>query len=329
MALQCGPRLGRAGPTGGGGALYDRLGYSQDLIRQLGCSPPLGAVADPKAKVLGGADTTLRTPDQGNRRYPHHGHGHGGCGPKVRQQALPQKGEACVCGLVLPSISAWEARKSSRPRGASRSTFGQWTLGERVAILDRTCWETSHTLQCAPWPWRVRSPLWGAAPTAERGAFSDGSPNREAEGQGGADPVRLGGPGAPGKGGDNDSVLMLRQMYLTLLAYQGLGQRTVPQVGSSFLEHPMDPMECRKSPSAARCSTIWVTRAYIQWANALHHSLIKFDECCLGQVVVKSTTLSRDLPLHHWHDLRCNHGAHPRKEKLNSTPVTSAGTQSR
>ena len=39
---------------------------------------------------------------------------------------------------------------------------------------------------------------------------------------------------------DNDSVLMLRQMYLTSLAYKGLGQLTVPQVGSSFLEHPMD-----------------------------------------------------------------------------------------
>ena len=50
---------------------------------------------------------------------------------------------------------------------------------------------------------------------------------------------------------DNDSVLMLRQMYLTSLAYKGLGQLTVPQVGSSFLEHPMDPMECSKSLSAA------------------------------------------------------------------------------
>ena len=45
----------------------------------------------------------------------------------------------------------------------------------------------------------------------------------------------------------NDSVLMLRQMYLTSLAYKGLGQLTVPQVGSSFLEHPMDPTECSKS----------------------------------------------------------------------------------
>ena len=52
-------------PQEAAGALYDRLGYSQDLIRQLGC-PGGGAAkeADPKAKVLGGADTTLRAPDQ-------------------------------------------------------------------------------------------------------------------------------------------------------------------------------------------------------------------------------------------------------------------------
>ena len=58
------------------------------------------------------------------------------------------------------------------------------------------------------------------------------------EGQGGADPVGLEDlePRVM-EDTDNDSVLMLRQMYLTSLAYQGLGQLTVPQVGSSFLEH--------------------------------------------------------------------------------------------
>ena len=33
--------------------------------------------------------------------------------------------------------------------------------------------------------------------------------------------------------------------------------------------------------------SIWVTRAYIGWANLIHHSLIKFDKRRLGQVVVK------------------------------------------
>ena len=107
---------------------------------------------------------------------------------------------------------------------------------------------------------------------------------------------------------------MLRQMYLTSLAYKGLGQLTVPQVGSSFLEHPMDPMECSNSLSAARCSSIWVTRVHSTPSSS-----------SMGQVVVKSTALSTDLPLHHWHDLRCNHGSHPREKS--STPVTSAGIQ--
>ena len=69
-------------------------------------------------------------------------------------------------------------------------------------------------------------------------------------------------------------------------------------------------------------SSIWVTRAYIGWANSIHHSLIKFDECRLGQVVVKATALSTDLPLHHWHGLRCNHEEHPRREKLNSSDLS-------
>ena len=71
---------------------------------------------------------------------------------------------------------------------------------------------------------------------------------------------------------DNDSVLMLRQMYLTSLAYQGLGGRTISQMGSSFLWILWN---------AGRCSSIWVTRAYIGWANSIHYSLIKFDECKL------------------------------------------------
>ena len=109
---------------------------------------------------------------------------------------------------------------------------------------------------------------------------------------------------------DNDSMLVLRQMYLTSLAYQGLAQCHPPRVGYSFLEHPRDPMEVSASPQAHKCSSLWVTRACIKWANQLHHHRIKFDQCRLGQMVVKATTLSTDLPLHHWQDLRCNHFGH-------------------
>ena len=65
------------------------------------------------------------------------------------------------------------------------------------------------------WPWRARSHWWEVAPTARW--FPK--------------------PGGP--------VLMLRQMYLTSLAYKGLGQLTVPQVGSSFLEHLQQEPERR------------------------------------------------------------------------------------
>ena len=111
-------------PQEAAAALYDRLGYSQDLITQLGCSPPLGASgpgggaakeSDPKAKILAGADTTLRTPDQGTRRYP----------PITAATVTAIAGKKYInkhfptgtkhvfwasveCGLVLPSISAWE-----------------------------------------------------------------------------------------------------------------------------------------------------------------------------------------------------------------------------
>ena len=40
---------------------------------------------------------------------------------------------------------------------------------------------------------------------------------------------------------DDDSVLMLRQFYLTSLAYQGLEQRHPPIKGGCWVEHPSDP----------------------------------------------------------------------------------------
>ena len=148
------------------------------------------------------------------------------------------------------------------------------------------------------------------------------------EGQSRADLVGLRGLGAQNYGGHGQRQRAHAPPDVPDLAgLQGARPADGPAGWLLFLEHPMDPMERSKSPSAARCSSIWVTRAYVQWARPLHHSLIKFDECRLGQVVVKSTALSTDLPLHHWHDLRCNHGSRPREKS--STPVTSAGNRSR
>ena len=192
----------------------------------------------------------------------------------------------------------------------SRSTFGRWISGEREGRRSGPGHAGQGALTMCS---RARSHWWEVAPTAGPQVVPQTGWPAAGEGQTlwGLEDLE---PRVM-EDTDNDSVLMLRQMYLTSLACKGLGQLTVPQVGSSFLEHPMDPMECSKSPSAARCSSICLR-------SILHHSLIKFDECRLGQVVVKSTTLSTDLPLHHWHDLRCNHGSQFRGEKLNSSDLS-------
>ena len=100
----------------------------------------------------------------------------------------------------------------------SRSTFGQWTLGERVAILDMTCWETSHTLQCAHGH-GGQGRLCGGGPNCRTWSILRWFPK-----PGGPPPVR--GRAEQALWGledleprvredtDNDSVLMLRQMYL-------------------------------------------------------------------------------------------------------------------
>ena len=131
LALQRGPRLGQAGPTGGGGGLVRQVGQLPGPHPAAGLLPPLGSrwprgaakEADPKAKVMGGADTTLRTPDQGTRRYPpittptltavegevHHKHL-----PKDTKHVFLA---SVACGLVLPSISAWVGKEKFKTTG--------------------------------------------------------------------------------------------------------------------------------------------------------------------------------------------------------------------
>ena len=121
---------------------------------------------------------------------------------------------------------------------------------------------------------------------------------------------------------DNDSTLLLRQMYLTSLAYQGVASQTIPHCPGSFLEHPSDPKETSKSPNAHRCSTIWNTKAYQHWAKTLRHRQVKFDQCQLGQLVAKSTTLSTDLDLGHWTGMICDHPGHPKLADIASSDLS-------
>ena len=137
---------------------------------------------------------------------------------------------------------------------------------------------------CAGWPCLV-FPLWGVAPTVGLGASCGGFPK----------------PGAPiprrgeciwgleansttdQEDTDNDSVLLLRQMVLTSLAQWGYRTRSgTDSVLPSFLDR--------------KCSSIWVTPAVTDWIRSLGLSLVHFDQCMLGQVAKKSTTIATSLP---------------------------------
>ena len=84
-----------------------------------------------------------------------------------------------------------------------------------------------------------------------------------------------------------------------LAGLQGARPADGPAGWLLFPGAPDGPDGVQQEPKRSEVLIDLVTRAYVQWARALHHSLIKFDECRLGQVVVKSTALSTDLPLHH------------------------------
>ena len=117
---------------------------------------------------------------------------------------------------------------------------------------------------------------------------------------------------------DKDSLLLLRQMVITALA----SRARKPSEFHSFLEHPRDPIECSRAPADSRCSSIWATRVYREWAKEVNHHRIHFDQCRLGQVARKSTTFSTDLPLHHWQGLQCNHGEHTRSPTMTSSDLS-------
>ena len=72
----------------------------------------------------------------------------------------------------------------------------------------------------------------------------------------------------------------------------------------------MDPAECSWAPQAHRWSTRWVTRAFRTWKTEVGHDLVTIDQCTLGQEVAKSTCLSTNLQLQHWHQRWCWHAGH-------------------
>ena len=126
---------------------------------------------------------------------------------------------------------------------------------------------------------------------------------------------------------DGDSLLIIRQMFLTTLMKQNCSLPT-----ASFLEHPRDPLECSSSPSASRCSSLWATKVFKAWYPTVGHTLVKFDQCRLGQLVEKATSISSDLDIQCWDGLRCNHSPHAsgrhailRLESVSSTHDAGVG----
>ena len=71
---------------------------------------------------------------------------------------------------------------------------------------------------------------------------------------------------------DDDSVLLLRLMYLIWLATESGSLRDF------FLEHPEDPNDCSYAKAAKICSSIWVTKAILGWLCAVCGVLSKFDQ---------------------------------------------------
>ena len=100
---------------------------------------------------------------------------------------------------------------------------------------------------------------------------------------------------------DEDSALMLRQLFLTWLA-----KRSGRDPGY-FLEHPEDPAKRSTVQGAHNCSSIWATKLMRQWLKEMGSWPQDFDQCQMGQVVAKHTTVATSLDLQ-WHGWFCDHG---------------------
>ena len=89
-----------------------------------------------------------------------------------------------------------------------------------------------------------------------------------------------------------------------------------------FWNIPRDPIECSSSPSASRCSSLWATKMFKAWYPTVGHTLVKFDQCRLGQLVPKATCLSSDLAIQCWDGLSCNHPPHKLPEDMQSSDLS-------
>ena len=101
----------------------------------------------------------------------------------------------------------------------------------------------------------------------------------------------------------------LRQIYITSLARASRAAVSLPGP-RSFLEHPEDPVVSSLLPKAKECSSFWIIEEGQLWMEENSLTAISFDQCRLGQLVKKATTLATDLPIQDWDQMRCTHQSH-------------------
>ena len=108
---------------------------------------------------------------------------------------------------------------------------------------------------------------------------------------------------------DDDSILILRQMYITSLARASRAAVSLPGPRPPP-EHLEDPVVSSPPPKAKECSSFWITEEGQLWMEENSLTAISFDQCRLGQLVKKATTLATDLPIQDWDQMRCTHQSH-------------------
>ena len=122
---------------------------------------------------------------------------------------------------------------------------------------------------------------------------------------------------------DNDSILLLRQMELYHHA------REHSTVTPAFLlEHPTDPVVCGTNPAASICASIWVTGALNAFQATYLMLRFIFDQCMMGQIVPKTTTILVDEGLAEaglkvLDDMRCDHADKHKDAKIEDSSSLS------
>lgn len=108
---------------------------------------------------------------------------------------------------------------------------------------------------------------------------------------------------------DHDSILLLRQMYVTSLIYSSPAAKGPL---ASFLEQPEDPAKCAQHiPGAHLNPSLFATTFFKEWlAETPQLKFMCYDQCTKGQVVVKSTSEAAHMD-YDYDGHRCTH-YHPR-----------------